>query len=164
MKTLTALCMIVLALSIVRAEDVVVQLSNGSTIEGKLLSVRDSAIVLDRGGTYKMWDKDRKERGIVVVLFRDIRLVKVEGRSYLVEGAAIGLACGYLLGAAAHSPPSTLHGVAGVFPGLLVGFTVGAIISPADAVIGETSPDGFGALRKFATYPEQEPDWLQEIH
>jgi len=130
---------------------------DGRVLEGELLVVRDTALVIDRKGGYSMWEKGR-QADIVLIPFDSVQQVEVKGSSYLWYGAAIGLALGVGIGAAAAPAPSDDFGgmaksgymVPGGLAGLLGGSAVGAGISSPGTRVTAKSPGGFGVLRDFA--------------
>jgi hypothetical protein len=152
------------------ATDVVVCLFGGRSLEGELLVVRDTALLIDRGGGYKMWEKQRIPE-MAFVPFDSIQRVDVKGGSCLWYGAAIGLCVGVGIGAAA-APASSqdLGGMAmtgwmvlGGLGGLLAGSAVGASISSRDIPVTKETPGGFSSLKSCAKYDGDEPPDLKKI-
>lgn len=152
------------------ATDVTVFALDGRVLQGELLVVRDTALLIGQGGGYKMWEQQHHPN-VVLVSFDSIQRVEIEGSSYLWYGALGGLALGLAVGAA--TAPSS--GVLGDYTkggriifaglgGLLVGSVVGGSISSPGTSVKANSPGGFGGLRSLAKYDRDEPAYLKEIH
>jgi len=153
------------------ATDVVVFMLDGRVLEGGLLVVRDTALLIDQGGGYKMWEKQHHPN-VVLVLFDSIQRVEIKGSSYLWYGALTGLTLGVAIGAAIAGPSSggledidrPVFFLYGGLGGLLVGSVVGASISSPGTSVNAESSGGFRGLRSFAKYDGDEPAYLKEIH
>ena len=159
---------------------VVVFLRNNSVVIGELLSVRDSELVLATRMGCSDEGLTSNERVRVLVSKRDIQEVKVEGRSYVMTGIAIGGGAGLVVGlgiALAQPTPdqkglgsigASLEHRQNVFSilvgsfacGLFVGGVAGEAASSGDKIIVTERAGDFVALKKFARFQNEDPDFL----
>jgi hypothetical protein len=153
-----------------------VYVANGSRYSGELLSVRDTSIVIglvmDAQESAFMSDSTT----VQVIGKSEIRLVQMEGKSYMLVGAAIGLLAGGGIGAAIGAsgkqekedvigPVKALESGTGVLVGmvggLLVGLAVGGAASSKDVAFTNQRGESMDILRPYARYQFGEPAVLK---
>jgi hypothetical protein len=157
---------------------IVLLLHNQQKIAGRLLSVRDSALVVS---TNKEQDNysETQTAGILVIKNQDIQRVIIKGKSRVLKGMGLGLQMGAKSGfeAGKDSPcseasPLTPCGAAlkpvigGIVlggAGMIMGGIVGAAVSKADKAIDPTMNHDFWTLKPLAQFPEKEPEYLSAI-
>lgn len=151
-------------------EKVVLFLQNRSVVIGELLCVRDSELVLatkvgcsdeELGSDTNLW---------VSVLTRDIREIKVKGRSYVMTGVALGAGAGLAIGAvialAQPRPENSFASFAynqealgiilgSVACGLFIGGTFGEVASFGDKIIVPERREDFAKLNELARFPKK---------
>lgn len=159
---------------------VVLMLHNQQKISGRLLAVRDSALVIS---TKK--SNDRQIDRVIVIPQQDIRRVIIKGKSASGVGVGLGLALGVgigiAVGGAAGDDPACgeryltpcvrldsgakqlLGGFLGGAAGMALGSLVEFAASRRDRIIYPRNDHDFSALKPFAQFPEQEPDYLNVI-
>ncbi len=161
-----SVCVFVAAMLMVpaalHAKDVVVYMSNGRIVNGELLVVGDTSLLL---GSIKL----PGEEGMLYrmsIPFDSIWQVEVEGGSKMWAGAFVGFLAGAAVGAATAGPPGGILGdmtapmaIMGGSLGALVGGGVGSLITTDDIWVNAGSPGGFSVLRKYARY-DTEQDYL----
>jgi hypothetical protein len=150
--------------------------ANGSRYSGELLSVRDTAIVIglvmDAPESVFMNDSTT----VQVIGKSGIRLVQMEGKSYVLMGAGVGLLAGGGIGAAIgaggrHDEGDVIGlgkaaefvtGAAiGALGGLLLGLAVGGAASSKDVEFTNQRGESMDILRPYARYQFGEPAVLK---
>lgn len=157
---------------------VVLMLRHQQKISGRLLAVRDSALVISTNETQER-KFDARAPGLLVVKNQNIRRVIVKGESKVLKGVAkgfvIGAGIGTLIGFAAsdrqesdswqvvtaEAQAATL-GIWGGVAGSIVGVLASAASNKDKAIYPAINHD-FSALKPFAQFPEQEPEELSAI-
>jgi hypothetical protein len=170
---------------------IVLGLRNQEVITCRLLSVRDSALVVStneaRGNHI-----DAKSVRIIVVKNQDIRYVLIKGKSRALLGMGIGLLIGAGTGAMiGHAEgddepcyestegwsffpncwglqltaegKAVIGGILGGITGSLVGTIVGGAASKEDNIIYPHMHHDLSALKSLAKFPEKEPDYLSAV-
>ncbi|MGH7492764.1 MAG: hypothetical protein ACREOO_10255 [bacterium] len=161
---------------------VVLKLRHQQELAGRLLSVRDHALVISQNEVRN--DRDEGQlAGIVVVRNQDIRYVIIKGESKVLKGTAIGFLVGAGLGVTlglltgddqpcdygsacpsmSAETKAVLGGVVLGVAGLIVGRNEGAAASKADEVSYPQASHDFSALRLMAQFPNKEPEYLSAI-
>jgi hypothetical protein len=156
---------------------IVLLLHNQQEIAGRLLSVRDSSLVIS---TNEEQDHhiDAQIADILVVENKYIQRVIIKGKSRVLKGMGLGLQSGAGIGFASDddSPDSRswqltpeekakavvakiLFGGAG----MIIGGIVGAAASKADKAIDPAMNHDFSALKPLAQFPEKEPEYLSAV-
>jgi hypothetical protein len=152
--------------------DVAVILTNGQKIEGELISIRDSSLLIATatGNTIPIRDTN-------------VSRMIVQGNSHVLVGGGVGLLSGLLIGGlVAGMEIESLEregdvggafrwvfGGAGVSVGLgalagtLVGVGIGAAASQSDIDVSLDVPAERSALKKLARYPDNEPEFLEQV-
>jgi hypothetical protein len=158
---------------------IVLVLHNQQKIAGRLLSVRDSALVVS---TNKEQDNcsEAQTADILVVKNQDIQHVIIKGKSRILKGMGLGLQMGAKSGfeAGKDSPCSeaspltpcwgaalqpVIGGIVLGGTGMIMGGIVGAAVSKADKVIDPAMNNDFWALKPLAQFPEKEPEYLRAV-
>ena len=171
---------------------IVLLLHNQPEIAGRLLSVRDSALVISTNKA-PAHHINAQTAGISVVKNQNIRRVIIKGESRVLEGMVLGLligaGTGVMIGVAAgddepcpnHSSGGPLEpgsgwclsftagekalaaGIVLGAVGLGVGAKVGDATSKADKTIYPPMSQDFSALKSLAQFPQEEPEYLSLI-
>jgi len=161
--------------------EVVLLRRNGQEMQGELLSVRDSSLVISTLEDFNPKDLTARTKGIVAIRNTEIVRVIIKGRSNVVKGMLIGTVAGAGFGAligyaSGDDSPSgwgsfalTAEEKALVLGALFggIGFlygTVGRIMGPSpDQEIVAYKILGYSDLNKFARYRVYEPEFLREL-
>jgi hypothetical protein len=149
-----------------------VYVANGSRYSGELLSVRDTAIVIglvmDAQESVFMNDSTT----VQVVGRSEIKLVQIEGKSYTLMGAGIGLLAGGAIGAGGYHDEGDVIGLGkaaesvtgaavGALGGLLLGLAIGGAASSKDVEFTNQRGESMDILRPYARYQSGEPAVLK---
>jgi hypothetical protein len=168
-----------------------ISLNNGQEIEGELISVRDSSVLIATEDEDVPSVLSTGVNGIIAIKDTMISRVTIEGSSHVLAGMCVGLVGGVVIGgviAASQPEPSPppsgnlaqgfgeafgeafAEGVArgavllaGAVGGTLVGAAVGAAKSKRDVEVNLDVPAERSALKKLARYPDKEPKAFQVI-
>lgn len=155
--------------------EVVLLLNNKTEIEGELLSVRDSALIICT--EYSATEEELANSVYPVILVRnnEIQEITIEGNSYVWWGIGIGYLTGaiigYLLGQTGATNDNTDQafsglggGILGGLIGLAAGGGIGYAFSTEEFVLQEI-PSGydFYFLKPFARYPDTELEYLKVV-
>jgi hypothetical protein len=152
--------------------DVAVVLRSGQKIEGELVSVRESSLLIAT-----------PTENIIPIRDANVSHVIVQGNSHELVGAGVGLVSGLLIGglvAAMEIESSEREGDfggafrwafggavvsvgLGAVAGTLVGTGIGAAASQSDIEVSLDVPAERSALKKLARYPDKEPEFLKAI-
>lgn len=164
-----------------QGKEVAILLRNGHKVDGELLSVRDSSVLLAVQSIPGDDNLFTSVAGVAEIPNRQMVAVTVEGKSRVLLGVGLGLVGGTLAGAViggaagASREPSLESGLntaagtlvgamVGGLAGLAIGLVVGAGMSQSDQSI---APNSFGeahrALQRLARYPDNEPESLRSI-
>ncbi len=179
-KLLAAFLFLVIAVPagslIAQGAEVVLALKDGRRVDGELLSVRDSSIVLSTNMRLSEHDLTELADLLVVVRSEEILHVIIKGKSNILSGmgeglllgGAIGGALGLLTGddksgfirfTAAEKAGWGAIGFGAV--GLIIGTITGIASSTSDKMI-EPLPDfDFSLLKQLARYKTGEPEFLK---
>lgn len=155
---------------------IIVLLKNGTEIDGELLSLRESSIILCTEYSASENELAKRNYPIISIGGREISKITVEGEFDLVVGAtygaligaAIGVGVGYASGDHPGDVISTTAGQQAVCLGFvfsLIGAMIGGIASGSTTdVIIQLPPDyDFTFLNQLARYPDEEPEFLNKI-
>lgn len=149
--------------------EVTIVLFNGKEIEGELLSVRDSALILCT--EYAATEEELANSVYPVILVKNNVTMKLtfEGNSYVWTGIAVGwlagAAIGQLIGKSGDEPAAAYGGaMLGMILGITAGGIAGYALSEEEFVLEEI-PTGydFYFLNNLARYKEVEPEYLKLI-
>ncbi len=181
---IAALLALSLSQAFAQGARVVLFLNNQKKIAGRLLSVRDSALVIS---TKEAQGKkfDARAAGIIVVKNQDLQRVIVKGKSGKGVGVGLGLVigvgAGLVIGSSAGDDPpcdkgylnpclgftsgakAMLGGVLGGVAGMVLGGLAEFAASEEDRTIYSRRNHDFSALKPFAQFPEQEPEYLTAV-
>ncbi len=167
---------------------IVLLLRNQRKIAGRLLSVRDHALVISTNEAQAN-HLDAQIADLLVVEILDLLSVSFKEDAKVQKGAAIGFLIGAGTGAiigfaAGDDPPcnesgsplapsscwrltaggkAVLGGIVGGVAGLLVGSLAGAAASSADKAGASQVNHDFSALKPFAQFPKEEPGYLNAV-
>jgi hypothetical protein len=154
---------------------------SGQTIEGELLRVRDTALVISTDKRVSPYDSVTQSSNITVVPNSRIQRVVIKGESGILKGMGYGLVIGAATGALAgalspehpgigdwelvpgHGNKIGVGAMFGGAAGLLVGSIVGLASTTHDKVVEPDIHHGYGTLRNIARYPIFEPSDLRKI-
>jgi hypothetical protein len=170
--------------------DVVVLLTTGQEIEGELVSVRDSSVLIATEDEDVPSALSTGVKGILGIKDTMISHVTIEGNSNVLLGMGLGFlggtVAGGVIGANSYTPappPADFggalayafgepiaHGGAiaggmliGALVGTAAGAAVGAATSKSDIDVNLDVPAEQSALKKLARYPDKEPEALKRI-
>jgi hypothetical protein len=170
--------------------DVVVLLTSGQEIEGELVSVRDSSVLIAAESGRIPPGLPAQVHGILAIKDTMVTRFVVQGSSNVFLGMGLGLLGGIVVGGAigaiSYSPPARPEGVVaaivwpyveqtslggaitdGMLIGAVVGTAAGAVVGAAasetDIEVGLSVPAERSALKKLARYPDKEPEFLEGI-
>lgn len=161
-----------------QGKEVRVLLNNGQEIEGELLSVRDSSLVVSTLEDFDPDDQVAQTRGIITLGNQEILRVVLKGESKILKGMGLGTLIGGGFGAAlgfasGDDPPGWFSLTAGeksvaggiVFGavGFIIGTVAGLASSSRDKIVEPLPDQDFSSLRPFAKFPEKEPEFLKQI-
>jgi hypothetical protein len=161
---------------------IVLGLQNQGVIAGRLLSVRDSALVISTNEAHGN-HIDAKSADLIVVKNQDIRRVFIKGKSRVLLGAGLGFVIGAVTGAMighakGDDPPNNpgewrlaltadtkavIGGILGGFAGSIVGGIVGDAASKVDIAIYQPMNHDLSALKPLARFPKKEPEYLSAV-
>jgi hypothetical protein len=169
---LIAVCCLTISLAQGGGREVVVAVGRQGAVEGELVTVEDTAIVV-------AIQKDHEELRVVPI--RDIQWVLIKERSYAMKGASIGLVSGTVIGAVLGSSMADksskgfgigiskaqatgiLEGAGlGAFLGLTIGFCVGFTASSEETSVSSEDCAFRDVLSKAARYPTESDRVMSE--
>ena len=149
--------------------DVVVLLKSGQEIEGKLVSVRDSSVLIAVEDEETSPGLSTGIKGILAIKDTVISGVTIERGSHVFLGMGVGYLGGALIGGVIESIGEPGDQVAaglaagiGGFVGALAGGIVGAFLH-SDIEVNLSVPAERSALKKLARFPDKEPKSFQVI-
>jgi hypothetical protein len=154
--------------------DVVLVLNNGRELKGELVSVRDSSVLIALS---------RQIKGVLAVKDTMISRVTVKGGSRVLLGMGLGFIGGAAVGVAVAIGVAVDRSVEtseigkefvtallggglapiGAVAGTIVGGVIGATSKKDEAELDPSIAPERDALKKFARYPDKEPEFLQVI-
>jgi hypothetical protein len=152
--------------------DVVVLLTTGQEIEGELVSVRDSSVLIATEDEDVPSALSTGVKGILGIKDTMISHVTIEGNSNVLLGMGLGFlggtVAGGVIGAKSYSPPPEPDNLGGAIAGMVeatvgLGAAVGAATSRSDIEVNLSVPAERLALKKLARYPDKEPKSFQVI-
>jgi len=156
--------------------EITVSKKNGTEINGELLSVRDTSIIICSDIGLSETELARINYPIYNIRNNEIKEVTVEGGWYIWSGMGYGGLGGALLGvalaAATYEKSSYLSeagviiivGGLGTLVGAIAGGIVGYALSTDDAILLDIPPGyDFSLLKSLARYPDKEPEFLRAI-
>ena len=166
-----------------QGSDVKVMLRHGGMIEGELLCVQYSSLLVEAAIELARENPSDPTAGVKRLPTSQVAVVKIEGNSYVPLGVGLGLVVGALAGAAIGASqteePKNLgealiepleagtNALAGTLIGGLGGMLLGGIIggttSRSEQSITHNSPGGMASLSQYAKYPEGEPEFLKAV-
>jgi hypothetical protein len=168
---------------------IVLWVQNQGEITGRLLSVRDSALVIS---TNEASDNHigAQIASISVIKNQNIQCVFIKGKSRVLIssglGFLIGAGTGAIIGFAAGDDPeckesgsplapapwclrltaegkAVIGGILGGVAGSLVGGIIGVAASTEDKAIYPNMNHGFSELKPLAKFPDKEPEYLNAV-
>ena len=154
--------------------EVTLSLQNGKEINGELLSVRDSTMIICTEHSAKEEELTSLKYPINTVRNDEIKELTIEGSNYVLAGLGIGIAVvtviGYLVGkggvtgAVGSSAAVPLGTGGGFLLGAIVGPLIGWAASTEEYILQEI-PLGYDMtfLKPLARYPDEEPEYLRAI-
>lgn len=166
-----------------QGKDVKVMLHQGRVIEGELLCVQGSSVVVAvETGSHKT-TASALAASVMRIPNSQIAVVTVEGNSHAVLGLCLGtlggMVVGAVIGASKTEEPKDILGAvvqpmveganitAGMLYGGLGGMVLGTIIGGAASTkeqkITKDTPGGFTSLSQYARYAEGEPEFLHSV-
>jgi hypothetical protein len=167
-----------------------IRLNSDQEIEGELMSVRDSSVLIATQDEDIPSALSTDVKGIVAIEDTMISRVTIEGNSNVLLGMGLGFlggtVAGGVIGASSYTPPppptdfggavaqlgeamigpgaAALGGmIVGAVGGMLVGAAVGAATSKRDVEVNLHVPAEWVALKGLARYPDKEPKALEQI-
>ncbi|MBE0571758.1 MAG: hypothetical protein IH618_09465 [Ignavibacteriaceae bacterium] len=155
--------------------EVTIILFNGEEVEGELLSVRDSALILctEYGATEE--ELLNSVYPIILVKNNEIKELTFEGKSYVWTGIALGYLTGAVLGGFIVNSTTDLYGNEKDFA-IIVGAGIGSILGSVSGGIAgyalsnkefilEEIPTGYNfyILKDYTRYNDEEPEYLKVI-
>jgi hypothetical protein len=163
--------------------DVKVMLRHGGMIQGELLCVQDSSLLVAAEIDLVKENPSDPTAGVRRIPTSQVAVVTIEGNSYVPLGIALGLLAGALaggvIGASQTKEPKNLveaiiepmeggtNALAGTLIGGLGGMLLGGIIggtaSHKEQSITHNSPGGMASLSQYAKYPDGEPKFLKAV-
>jgi len=155
--------------------EVTIVLDNGKEVEGELLSVRDSALIICKEYSATEEELANSIYPVIPVRNNKIQQITVEGNSYVWWGIGIGYLTGaiigYLLGQTGATNDKTdqaFSGLGGGILGGLIGLAAGGGIGYAfstEKFVLQEIPSGYNFyfLKPLARYPDKEPEYLKVI-
>jgi hypothetical protein len=157
--------------------NVVLLLTNGQEVEGELISIRDSSVLIVVEDQNVPRALATGVQGILAVKDTMISHVIIEGSSRVLLGIGLGLYGGGLVAAAVAPRPSSedplvkgvqemdraVRVVLAALAGMIVGGVIGASASESEIEVSLSVPAERSALKKLARYPDKEPEFLQAI-
>ena len=167
-------------LSILRPQParLAVLLASHESVEGELLSVRDSSLVISTKPAYDKSEIPPPVSAITVIATREIEKVTIRADYHILDGMGkgflIGAAGGAVVGLlSGDDPPGFLSLTAGD-KALVLGITLGTGGVVIGAIIGAANSTGerelaplpggdLSMLKPVSKYPSFEPPWLQVI-
>ena len=161
--------------------EVKIYLNNGQEIEGELVSVRDSSVLIAVESEHIPSGLPPPIQGILAINDTLVSHVIVEGSSHVLLGMGVGfvggtfggMVIGMLAGSAAATDPvertfgASFGGGEGAMVGALTGTLLGGLIggsaSESDIEVSLSVPSERSALKKLARFPDKEPKSFQVI-
>jgi hypothetical protein len=149
--------------------EVTLILFNGKEIEGELLTVRDSCLILCT--EYKATESELANSTYPIILIKNnvIKELTFEGSQYFWTGLAAGYLAGSITGvqiakSSNESPGSwAMIGLGGVL-GSIAGGIAGYALSKEEFVLYGIPPNyNFYFLRNFARYEDKEPEYFNTL-
>jgi hypothetical protein len=141
-------------------------------INGELLSVRDSTIILCAKYSAKEEELAKLSYPILLLSNNEIQELTIEGSNWVWEGIAAGAVAGFLAYWTGHSTKtyesqedsdeggrlySLLFGLA-----VAAGWGIGYALSTEEYVLQNVPTDyNFSILRNLSRYPDEEPEYLK---
>jgi hypothetical protein len=188
MKPSIALIALLIPLSVrvdvgtMERKPLVVHLSTGQQLEGELLSVRDSALLMFPKFGVNELTLINSVRAVRVIPFCDVRSIVVLGEdghpiTGALVGGAVGCAAGCVIGstktvkqkpedtfgcqAEQEKQANTSNGgfLGGIF-GSAIGLAVGVSMGGGDVILIDSTRRDFLPLRYLARYPNGEPEYI----
>ncbi len=173
-----------------RGAKIVLLLHNQSEIAGRLLSVRDSALVISIDRLRENEVREKSQTAIVI-MNQDIRIAIVKGESKVLKsagvgflvGAGIGVALGFITGddrpceqsysegynlipsciSMSAETKAALGGMVFGAIGLTAGFVSGRKASTSDEIHHPSKNYDFYFLKRYAQFPKGEPEYLDAV-
>lgn len=153
-----------------KSEDVGVEVSlllkSGDEINGELLYVRDSNMILCSEYAAKEEELTERIYPISIISNKDIQQLTIVGSSWIWEGIAAGAFVGGLTGMLIASEGLEVMAglVFGTWIGLTAGWITGYVLSTEEYVLQEIPDDyNWSILIPLSRYQDKEPEYLQAI-
>jgi len=139
---------------------------SGNEVNGELLSVRDSVMILCKEYSVKEEELATLTYPISTISNNDIKQLTIVGNSWIWEGIAAGAFVGGLTGMLIASEGLEVMAglVVGTWIGLIAGWITGYALSKEEYVIKEIPPNyNWSILKPLSRYPDKEPEYLKMI-
>jgi len=154
--------------------EITISNKNGTEINGELLSVRDTSIVICSYIGLSENELAIINHSIYDIRNSEIKKLTVEGCNYIWTGLGIGMAGGAAIGTLGGSAsetgssykgvPTIVFGIIGSLAGTAIGSIVGYLLSTEEFVLQEIPPgNDFSFLKSLARYRDEEPEYLRAI-
>jgi len=150
--------------------EVTLLLNNGNEVNGELLSVRDSIMILC--AEYSATEEELAKLSYPILLFsnNEIQELTIEGSNWVWEGIAAGAVAGgssaLMLGfSGALGEDATKGDLAIILSlGIAAGWAIGYALSTEEYILQEIPPDyDWSILKPLSRYPDKEPEYLKAI-
>jgi len=155
--------------------EITISKKNGTEINGELLVVSDTSIVICSYIGLSEKELARINQPIYNIRNSEIKEITIEGSNYIWIGLGIGMAGGAAIGALGGSAsetgssykgvPTIGFGIIGALAGAIIGSIVGYLLSTEEFVLQEIPPGyDFSFLKSLARYRDEEPEYLRAIN
>lgn len=150
--------------------EITLSLQDGSEINGELLSVRDTALILCTEYAASAEKIMNSAYPVLLVNNNVVQEITLEGSAYIwpgiAAGAIVGTATGALIGSSSDELFAGVQGMMqGFFIGLSIGWIIGYDLSAKEYVLQEIPPGyNFYFLKNLGRYKEKEPEYLKAIN
>ena len=147
--------------------EVTLLLKNADEVNGELLSVRDSTIILCSEYSAAEADLVMLTYPIILIPNYEIEELTIEGSNWVWEGVGTGFFA--VLIPAIITGPHYDEAAAALFTGIVIwgpviGGIAGYILSTEEYVMEEISPNyNWSILKLLSRYPDEEPEYLRAI-
>ena len=145
--------------------EVEILLINGNEVNGELLSVRDSTMILSAKNTHIEEELANLTYPVSLISNKEIQQLTIEGSSWVWPGIAAGAVVGALARWKMEDSGGSdvLKTIVpwGIFA---AGWGIGYALSKEEYLIQEIPPDyDWSFLKPLTRYPDKEPEYLREI-
>jgi hypothetical protein len=149
-------------------------LNNGNKVNGELLSVRDSAMILCEENSAKEEELAKLAYPILRFSNNEVQQLTIEGSNWIWEGIAVGAVVGAIAYYFGHlivtydsqedsDEGKTLY-TSLIGLSIAAGWGVGYALSTEEYILQEIPPDyNWSILKPLSRYPNEEPEYLRVI-